>query len=171
MMSLSLSPSCLLTCSDPLLSYLSLSLDLHCTWSSPLSLSISIGDYSSDHPVPRLRSDCAPPRRPLRRPPRAVRRYGSALTTTPCPGNLNNDEEALRWAALERLLTHPAHRRGLPSGLMPRVLTQPPISRAHHPVLLPRLGARRRAHHWRMGTTTLLASRGGVTPPPPSTPS
>jgi hypothetical protein len=147
------------------------SLSIYTTPGPLLSLSISIGDCSGDHPVLRLRSSRAPPRRSLRRPPRAMRCRGSAPTTTLRPGDRNDKEEALRWAALERLATHPAHRRGLPPGLLPRVLAQPPISRAHRPRLLPRLGARRRAHHWRMGTVTLLASRGGVTPPPPSMPS
>jgi hypothetical protein len=165
-MSLSLPPLRLLTYSGPLLS---LSI---CTVLGPLlSLSISIGDCSGDHPVPRLRSDRVLPRRLLRRPPLAVRRHGSALTTTQRPGDRNDDEEALWWAALERLPTHPALRQGLPLGLLPQVLAQPPISRAHHPRLLPRLRARRRAHHWRKGTMTLLASRGSMTLPPPSMPS
>jgi hypothetical protein len=166
MMSLSLSPPRLFTCFGPLLS-LSRSA-LHLVLSS---LSISIGDCSDDHPVPRLRSDRVLPRRLLRRPPLAVRRHGSALTTTQRPGDRNDDEEALWWAALERLPTHPALRQGLPLGLLPQVLAQPPISRAHHPRLLPRLRARRRAHHWRKGTMTLLASRGSMTLPPPSMPS
>jgi hypothetical protein len=72
-----------------------LSLDLHYTWSSPLSLSISIGDYSSshsdDHPAPRLQQ-----------PPHAVHYDGSAVTTTPCPGDRFDDKEALWWAVLKR---------------------------------------------------------------------
>jgi hypothetical protein len=164
-MSLSLYPPRLLTYSDPLLSLL-----IYTAPGPLLSLSISIGDCSGDHLVSRLRSDRVPPKRPLRRPPHTVCRCGSTPTTTPRPGNRNDDKEALRWAALERLPTHPARCRGLPPGLLPQVLTEPPISRAHRPGLLPRLGARHRAHHWRMGTATLLALRGGVTPPP-STPS
>jgi hypothetical protein len=135
------------------------------------SLSISIGDCSYDHPVPRLRSGRVSPRRLLRRPPLAVRRRGSAPTTTQRPGDRNDDEEALWWAVLERLPTHPTLRQGLPLGLLPQVLAQTPISRAHHPRLLPRLRARRRAHHWRKGTMTLLALRGSMTLPPPSMPS
>jgi hypothetical protein len=113
-MSLSLSPPRLLTYSDPLLS---LSI---CTAPGPLlSLSISIGDCSGDHLVSRLRSDRVPPKRPLRRPPHTVCRCGSTPTTTPRPGNRNDDKEALRWAALERLPTHPARCRGSSRPLAP----------------------------------------------------
>jgi hypothetical protein len=127
MMSLSLSPPRLFTCFGPLLS-LSLSLSrsaLHLVLSS---LSISIGDCADDHPVPWLRSGRVSPRRLLQRPPLTVRRRGSAPTTTQRPGDRNDDEEALRWAALERLPTHPALRQGLPPGLLPQVLAQPLIS-------------------------------------------
>jgi hypothetical protein len=156
-MSLSLSLPCLLTCSGPQLSL--------CTTHGPLlslSRSPSVtaptttpcrgsaltvrrpGGRSDDHPTPRLR-----------RPPCVVRRYDSTPTTTPSPGDCSDDEEALRCAALERLPTHPARHRGLPPGLLPQVLTQPPISLAHRLGLLPHLRARRRAQHWRMGTATL----------------
>jgi hypothetical protein len=128
-MSLSLSPPCLLICSGPLPP---LSLNLHCTWSSPLSLSLSPsvtaptttpcrcstpavcrpGGCSDEHPVPRFR-----------RPPRVVRHHGSALTTTLRSGDHSNDEEALRWAALERLPTHPTRHRGLPPCFMTAATT------------------------------------------------
>jgi hypothetical protein len=67
---------------------------------------------------------------------------------------------------------HPPHSPPRSSSRPPaRVPAQPPISRAHRPGLVPRLRARRRAHHWCMGMATLLASRGGMTPPPSCTPS